>query len=404
LILDAVRDSFEEIDLEGFANVVAGEILDGGLNGEEPGTGFPIVGGSELELLFVGLGVSRAIDGFSGGIEDADHAEDEGVIERFFKADDERLACAGLGRLDLPLQIIYRLAIWRADAKLFLERRFQRIAVRVFPGGFDDQRVRVSCSKGWADFLEGTDAALDPARVEEKSEARHFGVPQFLVDFQKGQFHWFAGFIEHVNMVINPTATHGCRKVNVKLEEIFRQQIRARIDAIDDGGGFLLRRRYVVGRADGARGFTLGRRRKIGRPKGGVIGQARIERKLRIESDCLLGDGISAKNCGKIDLIQGPSLRDAYGEKPLPLLQAPFLRAKLVQTGTRQPGDLDRNPPWICGIGSPLDCNFGGVDAGKEPEKKNYPMPRQRQHGAKVSSHAAHGNGRGSRVIAPFSA
>ena len=57
-----------------------------------------------------------------------------------------------------------------------------------------------SFNNGRPEFVGRDEASFDPAGIKENREAALFGVPEFLIDFEKGEGNRAAGFIEQMDV------------------------------------------------------------------------------------------------------------------------------------------------------------------------------------------------------------
>ena len=96
------------------------------------------------------------------------------------------------------------------------------------PGGIDRQHIGLTRAEWRADFVVRHQIAFDAAGVEEHGQPAAAVVPQFFGEFQERQFDRIAGGIEQLDVPVAVAAAHRCREVQVKLQQVLRQDIARR--------------------------------------------------------------------------------------------------------------------------------------------------------------------------------
>src|SRR5262249_16775714 len=99
---------------------------------------------------------------------DADHPLQQSVVKRPRKPDDERLACALLGRRNFPLTWIDGRFDRRASSESLFSAGCQRLSGSVAPGFVDNQDVLLALFEHRAEFFARLEALFHAARIEQK--------------------------------------------------------------------------------------------------------------------------------------------------------------------------------------------------------------------------------------------
>jgi hypothetical protein len=224
-------DGVEGVDIEGAADFIAGEVFESGVNGDLELGGGPGVIGEEVEGGFAGT------EGGTAGHIDGDKTEGEGGVERFPEVDDEWIVGAGFGKGELPVGRNDGGTVLGDDGEGLAEGAKERGAVGVAPVGIDLEGVGLSGFEGGADFVAREDAALDASGVKEDGEAFGVAVPEFLIDFEEGEFHDRTVGAPKAEVVPGLAGEHGSGELDVELELIGGNIVGRGEDVLDEGGG-----------------------------------------------------------------------------------------------------------------------------------------------------------------------
>lgn len=122
LVGDALLHFFEEVDFEGFADVVAGEVFDGGLGDELIMARLPRCIWGEFPAAFVVGEGDVAGDVVAFGVGDPEHALGEGVVEGFGELHGQGVRRGGFRRGEFPIFGGEGGAIWGAHFEGLFER------------------------------------------------------------------------------------------------------------------------------------------------------------------------------------------------------------------------------------------------------------------------------------------
>lgn len=90
-----------------------------------------------------------------------------------------------------------------------LEILLEGLSPGVTPIAVDDQGIGLSFFDGRSHFFIRYETPFDPPRIKQECQSLSLAVPQFLIQFQKGEIDGVPSLVEQMNSAIGFAATHG---------------------------------------------------------------------------------------------------------------------------------------------------------------------------------------------------
>ena len=159
-------------------------------------------------------------------VVDGHRRRQERAVERFRKADDERLARTGRGRLERPLVHRWRLPIGRGHDERPRGPASEGAPVGVAPAGIDHQPIATAFAERRTVFQVRAQAALEAARIEEHRQAPPARIPELLLELQERARHEVPVRVEQVQVRPRFARAHRSVEHEVGAQEIRRHTAR----------------------------------------------------------------------------------------------------------------------------------------------------------------------------------